>query len=141
MIRSGGWGGGQLKYVHSDWDVSFMSNKLQDFLADKGVATSHTTSYNPQGSGQVEKYNGVIWKAVTMSLFKSRICPPSTSRKFPRMFCTPFTRFCAQQPIIKTPYEHFFIVFPDDLHQATLSLCDLLVWDSSSQASSPSVQD
>ena len=28
---------------------------------------SHTTVYNPAGNGQVEKYNGTVWKAITMS--------------------------------------------------------------------------
>ena len=28
---------------------------------------SHTTPYNPAGNRQVEKYNGILWKAVTMA--------------------------------------------------------------------------
>ena len=34
----------------------------------KGVATSSTTPYNPQGNGQVERYNGIIWKTVRLAL-------------------------------------------------------------------------
>ena len=41
----------------------------------KSVASSRTTSYNPQGNGQTESYNGIIWKAITMAV-KSRNLPP-----------------------------------------------------------------
>ena len=51
-----------------------MSQELRVFLTEKGVATSRTTSYNPAGNGQVERYNGTIWKAITMCL-KSKNLP------------------------------------------------------------------
>ena len=57
-----------LAFVHSDRGASFMSHELQAFLREKGVATSRTTSYNPAGNGQVERYDGIVWKAVEMSL-------------------------------------------------------------------------
>ena len=65
---------GMPAYVHSDRGASFMSREVREFLTTKGVATSRTTSYNPAGNGQAEKYNGVAWKAITMSL-KSRNLP------------------------------------------------------------------
>eukprot|EP00794_Sanderia_malayensis_P013431 gene13431-14811_t len=55
--------------------VSFMSQELRQFLTSKGVATSRTTSYNPMGNGQVEKYNDTVWKAVATPL-KSRNLKP-----------------------------------------------------------------
>ena len=58
-------------YIHSDRWSSFQSNELKAWLQSHGVATSRTTSYNPQGNGQCEKYNGAIWKAVQAEL-KSR---------------------------------------------------------------------
>lgn len=39
--------------------------ELHEFLSSKEVASSRTTSYNPEGIGQAERCNGVIWKAVT----------------------------------------------------------------------------
>uniref|UniRef100_A0A5S6QF86 Integrase catalytic domain-containing protein n=1 Tax=Trichuris muris TaxID=70415 RepID=A0A5S6QF86_TRIMR len=48
-----------------------MSRDLKEFFTGMGVACSRTTSYNPQGNGQAERYVGVIWKAVTPAL-KSR---------------------------------------------------------------------
>ena len=55
-------------YVHSDSGASFMNQELRAFFGEKGIATSRTTSYNPEGNGQVEKYDGVVWQAVIMAL-------------------------------------------------------------------------
>ena len=55
-------------YIHSDRGAAFMSKELRGHLHDKGIATSRTTPYNPQGNGLVERYNGTIWKAVTLAL-------------------------------------------------------------------------
>ena len=45
-----------------------MSTELKEFLHNKNIATSRTTSYNPTGNGQVERYNGIIWKTITLAL-------------------------------------------------------------------------
>ncbi|KAL7648500.1 UNVERIFIED_CONTAM: hypothetical protein RMT77_000406 [Armadillidium vulgare] len=58
-------------YVHSDRGTAFMSQELKQFLHGFGVATSRTTPYNPQGNGQCERYNGIIWKTISLAL-KSR---------------------------------------------------------------------
>ncbi|XP_046407451.1 uncharacterized protein LOC124172088 [Ischnura elegans] len=55
-------------YIHSDRGASFMSHELKSFLTSLGVATSRTTAYSPQGNGQVERYNGIIWKTVLLTL-------------------------------------------------------------------------
>ncbi|KAI3378313.1 hypothetical protein SNEBB_002032 [Seison nebaliae] len=65
---------GMPSYIHSDRGSAFMSQELRGFLNGKGIATSRTTSYNPQCNGQAERYNGIIWKAITMAL-KSRGLP------------------------------------------------------------------
>ena len=65
---------GMPAYIHSDRGSSFMSKELQEFLTSKGISCSRTTSYNPQGNRQVEQFNGIIWKAITMVL-KSRCLP------------------------------------------------------------------
>lgn len=53
-------------YVHSDRGTSFMSSEVKSFLLERGVATSRTTPYNPQGNGQVERYNAIIWRVVPL---------------------------------------------------------------------------
>ena len=54
-------------YVYSDWDSSFMSTEVKTFRGH-GILTSRTTPYNPQDYGQCERYNGIIWKAITLAL-------------------------------------------------------------------------
>ena len=61
-------------YVHSDRGPSIMSEELKRWLFEKGIPSSRTTPYNPQGNGQVEGYNGIIWKSVLLAL-KSRNLP------------------------------------------------------------------
>ena len=51
-----------------------MSSELREFLVGRGVAVSRTTPYNPQGNGQCERYNGIIWRSITLAL-KSRKLP------------------------------------------------------------------
>ena len=59
---------GMPSFIHSDRGSSFMSEALRQFLLGRGIATSRTTPYNPQGNGQVERYNGIIWRAVSLAL-------------------------------------------------------------------------
>ena len=60
-------------YIHSDRGTSFMSADLKHHLHSKGIATSNTTKYNPAGNGQCERFNGIIWKAVRLSLHSKKL--------------------------------------------------------------------
>lgn len=53
-----------------------MSSELKNFLLQKGISSSRTTSYNPAGNGQVECLNGTVWKAISLAL-KTRGLPVS----------------------------------------------------------------
>ncbi|GFV73282.1 putative retrovirus-related pol polyprotein from transposon opus [Trichonephila clavipes] len=59
---------GMSSFIHSDRGSSFMSHELKSFLTSQGIATSHTTPYNPAGNGQVERYNEIIWKTIQLAL-------------------------------------------------------------------------
>lgn len=65
---------GTPSYIHSDRGSSFMSNDLKTFLNSRGVATSRTTPYNPQGNGQIERLNGTLWQTISLNL-RSRNMP------------------------------------------------------------------
>ena len=45
---------GMPAYTHSDRGSAFMSDELYSYLHGKGIATSRTTPYNPQGKEQCE---------------------------------------------------------------------------------------
>ncbi|KRZ96807.1 Pro-Pol polyprotein [Trichinella sp. T8] len=59
---------GMPAYIHTDRGSSFMSNDLKTYLHSLGVVTNSTTAHNPQGNGQAERYNGIIWKVVILAL-------------------------------------------------------------------------
>ena len=63
-------------YVHNDRGPSLISKETTSFLHNYGVVTSRTTSYNPEGNGQVERYNGIIWQSILLAL-KSKNLPES----------------------------------------------------------------
>ena len=55
-------------YMHSDRGPSLISEELQNWLFRHGVSNSQTTPYNLTGNGQVERYNGIIWKSTILAL-------------------------------------------------------------------------
>ena len=60
--------------VHSDRGPLFMSNELKQWLCEKVIATRRTIPYKPQGNGQTERYNGIIYKTVELA-FKTKELP------------------------------------------------------------------
>ena len=67
---------GMPAYIHSDRGSSFLSQETKTFLHNYRVVTSRTTPYNPEGNGQVERYNGVIWQSILLAL-KTKNLPES----------------------------------------------------------------
>ena len=66
---------GMPSFIHSDRGPSFMSEELRQFLQGRGIAMSRTTPYNPQGNGQVERYNGIIWRTISLTLKTRGLSP------------------------------------------------------------------
>jgi len=97
---------GMPAFVHSDRGASFMSHELQAFLREKGVATSRTTSYNPAGNGQVERYNGIVWKAVEMSLKSKNLHTKYWQVVLPDVLHSIRSLLCTATN--ETPHERFF---------------------------------
>ena len=92
--------------IHSDRGPSFMSKEVKSFLQKKGVATSRTTPYNPQGNGQVERLNGTLWKAITLAL-KSHDLPLSCwEQMLPQALHSIRSLLCTATNA--TPHERFF---------------------------------
>lgn len=59
---------GYSAYNHSGRGTSFVK-ELEQHLHPKVIAISRTKPYNPCGNGQVERYNGMIWKAVNLAFY------------------------------------------------------------------------
>ena len=85
---------GTCAFIRSDRWSAFQSYELKSWLLSHGVATSQTTSYNPRGNGQCEKYNDIIWKTILGAL------------KFRKL-----------------PVTHWELVMTDALHSIRSLLC------------------
>ena len=58
---------GTLEFVHSNRGAAFTSAYYKEFLLQNRIAQSFCSAYNAPGNGQTERYNGTIWKAVSMA--------------------------------------------------------------------------
>ena len=64
------------QFVHSDNAPSFLSGSIKEFLLKRGVASSKSSLYHPTGNSQAERYIGIVWKSIRLSL-KSNNLPLS----------------------------------------------------------------
>ena len=92
--------------IHSDRRATFTSEELRTFPIGKGVATSRTTSFNPQGNGQVERYSGIIWKAILTCLNSKNLSVKHWQDVLPDALHSVRSLLCAATN--DTPHEHFF---------------------------------
>ena len=67
---------GMPTFIHTDRGSGSMSSELKNFLLQKGISTSRTTSYNSAGNGQIERLNRTLWKTIILAL-KTKDLPTS----------------------------------------------------------------
>lgn len=77
---------GMPDYVHSDRDRSFISQELKEYLLSKGVASSNSMPYHPQGNGQPERYVGAVWKTIQLALNSLKLSDKHGRRSYRRFF-------------------------------------------------------
>ncbi|XP_063222991.1 uncharacterized protein LOC134531237 isoform X1 [Bacillus rossius redtenbacheri] len=97
---------GYPSYIHTDRGTSFISRELQSFLHSNGVATSRTTPYNPCGNGQVECYNGIIWRTVSLALKTKGLVITQWEKVLPEALHSIRTLLCTATNA--TPHERMF---------------------------------
>ncbi|CAK8698052.1 unnamed protein product [Clavelina lepadiformis] len=93
-------------YIHSDRGSSFLSKELQSYLHGLGIATSSCTPYHPTGNAQVERYNGIIWKAVTLALKSRGMNVSEWEQVLPGALHSIRSLLCTSTNA--TPHERFF---------------------------------
>ncbi|XP_068211794.1 uncharacterized protein [Palaemon carinicauda] len=97
---------GMPSFIHSDQGASFMSQELKLYLSQKGVATSRTTPYHPMGNGQVERYNGIIWKSICLVLESRGLKTQHWEIVLPEVLHSVRSLLCTATNEI--PHERFF---------------------------------
>lgn len=60
-------------FVHAGRGTAFISDEFKEFPHSRNIATSRQTAFNPQGNGQSERYNGIIWQNVSVALRSSNL--------------------------------------------------------------------
>ena len=97
---------GMPSYIHSDRGPSFLSRELKEHLSQRGVATSKTTPYHPIGNGQVERYNGIIWKSIRLALKSANLPDSQWELVLPDALHSIRSLLCTSTNA--TPHERFF---------------------------------
>lgn len=97
---------GMPQYVHSDRGTGFVSSELRDFLHTRGVSTSQTTAYNPTGNSQIERYNGIIWKSVTLAVQSKHLELAQWEQVLPDVLHSIRSLLCTATN--ETPHERLF---------------------------------
>ncbi len=97
---------GTAGYVHSDNGPSLISEELRTFLMDHGIGYSNSAKYNPRGNGQVERYNGVIWKSIQLALSSKKLPITHWELVIPEVLHSHRTLLCTATN--QTPHERLF---------------------------------
>ena len=97
---------GLTSFVHNDIGPSLVSQELNHWLIGQGVACSRTTPYNPTGNGQVERYNGIIWKSVLLALEQKKLPVSQWEVVLPEALHSIRSLLCTSTNC--TPHERFF---------------------------------
>ena len=95
--------------VHSDRGSAFTSGDYQRALHERGVATNYSSPYNPRGNGQVERYNGVLWRNIRLALHARKLPTQSWEVVLPDALHSMRSLLCTSTNA--TPHERFF-TFP-----------------------------
>ena len=101
---------GMPAYIHSDRGSSFISNQIVDYLTSHGIADSRTTPSNPEENGQVERYNGIMWKAVNLALKSRRLKVTQWELVLPDALHSIRTLLCTSTC---TPHEEYLAIKDD----------------------------
>ena len=110
-------------YIHTDRGRQFVSQEFQQFCYENGIARSQSSPYHPIGNGQSERYNGVIWKAVSC-LIESRKLPLShwetvlgeALSSIRTLLCTATNETPHERLFLYTRKEAFMHHIPEWLH-------------------------
>lgn len=116
---------GMPDYIHSDRGTSFMSSEYRNYLLQRGIAQSRTSIYNPEGNGQCERYNGIIWKSVQFALRSKKLPIGQWEEALPEALHS--IRSLLSTATNQTPHERMF-----PFNRKSPTGCTLPTWLSNS---------
>jgi len=96
---------GYPQYIHSDKGSSFMSAALKQYLVLRGIATSRSTPYHPQGNSQCERINQTVWSTVKLMLCDKGLSEQAWETILPEALHSVRSLLCTATNA--TPHERF----------------------------------
>ena len=97
---------GHAGFIHSDNGPAFLSKELHEHLLKNGIGHSFSSSYNPRGNGQVERYNGTIWRGIQLALDTDGLETKYWEMTIPAVLHSIRTLVCTATN--ETPHERIF---------------------------------
>ena len=97
---------GMMSYIHSNRGTSFLSKEVREYLTNVGIATSRTTPYHPQGNGQCERYDRIIWKHTLLILASRNLKESQWETVLPEVLHSIRSLLCTGTNA--TPHERLF---------------------------------
>jgi hypothetical protein len=92
--------------IHSDNGPSLISQEFRSFLIENNIGYSNSSRYNPQGNGQCERYNAIIWKGIELALCSRNMVTSGWELVLPQVLHSIRTLLCTSTN--QTPHERLF---------------------------------
>ena len=90
-------------FIHSDRGMSFMSRDLKLYLNERGIYTSYSSPYHPQGNSQCERANQTVWRTIKLLLRSSNLPEEQWKRMLPKAMHAMRSLLCRSTN--ETPHE------------------------------------
>ena len=97
---------GYSSYVLSDCGSLFLSQEGKNYLTQQRVVTCKTTPYHHTGNSQVERYNGIIWKTLCLTLKSANLLDSQWEQVLPDAVHS--IRSLLTTSTNSAPHERFF---------------------------------
>ena len=93
-------------YVHTDRAPYFIFKDFKNYLHNRGIVTSRTTPYHPNGNSQHERWNQTIWRTVKLMLHSRQL--PEGASEIVLQDALNSTRSLLCTSTNSTPHDRFF---------------------------------
>jgi Reverse transcriptase (RNA-dependent DNA polymerase) len=110
--------GNKVMHFRDDKGGEYISEEMNEYMAERGIEREHTIRDSPQQNGQAERYNQTMQQAITSMLAKARL-PQSLWVDAAATFIHLNNRIPSQSRGFKSPHELFYSKVPSITHLRT----------------------
>jgi hypothetical protein len=110
--------GNKVVHFRDDKGGEYISEEMNEYMAERGIKREHTIRDSPQQNGQAERYNQTMQQAITLMLAKSRL-PQSLWVDAAATFIHLNNQIPSESRGFKSPYELYYSNVPSITHLCT----------------------